>query len=92
MEKKIEEEVITITTKYIYNDSGSFPYKKERTVKAGDIIVYTDSMPIDADVSDFDTLLDKLMLHFPSIDGAACNIMPKIINKLNQKSMRQKWK
>ena len=30
---KIEEEVITITTKYIYNDSGSFPYKKERTVK-----------------------------------------------------------
>jgi hypothetical protein len=61
MEKKIEEEVITITTKYIYNDSGSFPYKKERTVKAGDIIVYTDSMPIDADVSDFDTLLDKFV-------------------------------
>lgn len=61
MEKKIEEEVITITTKYIYNDSGSFPYKKERTVKAGDIIVYTDSMPIDADVPDFDTLLDKFV-------------------------------
>lgn len=61
MEKKIEEEVITITTKYIYNDSGSFPYKKERTVKAGDIIVYTDSMPIDTDVPDFDTLLDKFV-------------------------------
>lgn len=59
--KKIEEEVITITTKYIYNDSGSFPYKKERTVKAGDTIVYTDSMPIDADVPDFDTLLDKFV-------------------------------
>lgn len=58
MDKKIEEEVITITTKYIYNDSGSFPYKKERTVKAGDTIVYTDSMPIDADVNNFDTLLD----------------------------------
>lgn len=56
MEKKIEEEVITITTKYIYNDSGSFPYKKERTVKTGDIIVYTDSMPIDAEVPNFDTL------------------------------------
>lgn len=61
MEKKIEEEVITITTKYIYNDSGSFPYKKERTVKTGDTIVYTDSMPIDADVPNFDTLLDKFV-------------------------------
>lgn len=61
MDKKNEEEVITITTKYIYNDSGTFPYKKERTVKAGDIIVYTDSMPIDADVPNFDTLLDKFV-------------------------------
>lgn len=61
MDKKIEEEVITITTKYIYNDSGSFPYKKERTVKAGDTIVYTDSMPIDADVNNFDTLLDRFI-------------------------------
>lgn len=61
MEKKIKEEVITITTKYIYNDSGSFPYKKERTIKAGDTIIYTDSMPIDADVPSFDTLLDKFI-------------------------------
>lgn len=61
MEKKIEEEVITITTKYIYNDSGSFFYKKERTVKAGDTIVYTDSMPIDADVPNFNTLVDKFV-------------------------------
>lgn len=61
MEKRIEKEVITITTKYIYNDSGTFPYKKERTVKARDIIVYTDSMPIDADVPNFDTLLDKFV-------------------------------
>ncbi|QIU92895.1 hypothetical protein [Bacteroides faecium] len=61
MEKKIEEEVITITIKYIYNDSGSFFYKKERTVKVGDTIVYTDSMPIDADVPNFNTLVDKFV-------------------------------
>lgn len=61
MEKKIEEEVITITTKYIYNDSGSFPYKKERTVKAGDTIVYTDSMPIGVNAPDFDTFVDKFV-------------------------------
>ena len=58
---KIEEEVITIISKYIYNDSGSFPYKKERTVKTGDTIVYTDSMPIDADVPDLDNILDKFI-------------------------------
>lgn len=60
-EQRIDEEVITIIIKYIYNKSGTFPYKKERVVKVGDTIVYTDSMPIDADVPNFDTLLDKFV-------------------------------
>lgn len=60
-ENRIEEEVITITTKYIYNKSNSFPYKKERIVRAGDTVIYTDSMPLDADVPNFNTLLDNLI-------------------------------
>lgn len=60
-ENGIEEEVITITTKYIHNKSNSFPYKKERIVRAGDTIIYTDSMPFDSNVPDFNTLLDNFI-------------------------------
>lgn len=60
-ENRIKEEVITITIKYIYNKSNSFPYKKERIIRAGNTVIYTDSMPIDANVPNFDTLLDKFI-------------------------------
>lgn len=49
-QEKFDEEVINITIKYIYNKSNSFPYKKERVIKVGDTIIYTDTMPIDSDV------------------------------------------
>lgn len=33
-ENRIKEEVITITIKYIYNKSNSFPYKKGKNYKS----------------------------------------------------------